>query len=82
MLSVSHPFVDEHLHSDPAVREERGRDARRHRRVVDGAVNALSTAALAGGRRLGRLQTGRINNYVLGITLGVVILVAISWFAT
>ncbi len=50
------------------------------RHIVDGAVNAVSTVAFAGGRRLVRLQTGRINNYVLGMTIGVVALVAVSWF--
>jgi NADH-quinone oxidoreductase subunit L len=50
------------------------------RALVDGAVNAVSAVALAGGRRLARLQTGRIGNYVLGITLGVVLLVVVAWF--
>jgi NADH-quinone oxidoreductase subunit L len=49
--------------------------------LVDGVVDAVSALALASGRRLARLQTGRIGNYVLGITLGVVLLVVVAWFA-
>jgi NADH:ubiquinone oxidoreductase subunit 5 (subunit L)/multisubunit Na+/H+ antiporter MnhA subunit len=50
------------------------------RYLVDGAVNGVAEATLAGGRALRRVQTGRINNYVLGIALGVVILVLMaSW---
>jgi NADH-quinone oxidoreductase subunit L len=48
-------------------------------RVVDGVVNGVSELTLAGGRRLARLQTGRINHYVLGIALGAGALVAITW---
>jgi NADH-quinone oxidoreductase subunit L len=49
------------------------------RRVVDGAVNGVSALALAGGRRLQRLQTGRINHYVLGIALGAAALLILTW---
>jgi NADH-quinone oxidoreductase subunit L len=48
-------------------------------KVVDGVVNGVSELTLAGGRRLARLQTGRINHYVLGIALGAGALVAITW---
>ncbi len=48
---------------------------------VDGAVNGVSKLLLSGGRRAMRLQTGRINNYVLGITVGTVVLVFVAFFA-
>jgi NADH-quinone oxidoreductase subunit L len=49
------------------------------RRVVDGVVNGVAGLTLAGGRRLQRLQTGRINHYVLGIALGAGLLVVLAW---
>ena len=45
---------------------------------VDGAVNAVAQLTLEGGRRVRRVQTGRINNYVLGVVVGVIILVVIT----
>ncbi len=48
--------------------------------VVDGVVDAVANATISGGLRLSRLQTGRINSYVLGITLGVIVLVGVSWW--
>jgi proton-translocating NADH-quinone oxidoreductase chain M len=47
--------------------------------VVDGAVNGIAALTLAGGRRLQRLQTGRINHYVVGIAVGAALLVVLSW---
>jgi NADH-quinone oxidoreductase subunit L len=47
-------------------------------RLVDGAVNALSSGILDGGKRLRRLQTGRINTYVLAVVVGVVLLVVLT----
>jgi NADH-quinone oxidoreductase subunit L len=49
------------------------------RHVVDGLVNGVSAVTLAGGRRLQRVQTGRINHYVLGIAVGAGMLVALTW---
>ena len=50
------------------------------RYVVDGAVNGVAEALLGGGRGLRRLQTGRVNNYVLGVAVGVVLLIVLtSW---
>ncbi len=46
--------------------------------LVDGAVNGLASLFLAGGRRMRHLQTGRINNYVLGVVVGIIILVVIT----
>jgi NADH:ubiquinone oxidoreductase subunit 5 (subunit L)/multisubunit Na+/H+ antiporter MnhA subunit len=50
------------------------------RLVVDGAVNGVSALALAGGRRIARLQTGRINTYVFGVAVGAAALLVCSWF--
>jgi NADH-quinone oxidoreductase subunit L len=50
------------------------------RYLVDGAVNAVADALLGSGRALRRLQTGRVNNYVLGVAVGIVILIVLtSW---
>ncbi len=40
------------------------------RYFVDGAVNALAIATLEGGRRLRRIQTGRIQTYLYGALAG------------
>jgi NADH-quinone oxidoreductase subunit L len=50
--------------------------------IVDGAVNGVADAIIAGGRRVRRVQTGRINSYVMGIAFGVVILLFIVWIVT
>jgi len=48
--------------------------------LVDGAVNGLAELLLGSGRALRRVQTGRINNYVLGVAVGVVLLIVLtSW---
>ncbi len=47
---------------------------------VDGAVNGVATAISAMGRQARRIQTGRVNNYVYGVLVGVVALFLItSW---
>jgi NADH-quinone oxidoreductase subunit L len=46
--------------------------------LVDGAVNGVADLVLASGRQVRKTQTGRINNYVLGVVLGVVVLVVIT----
>jgi NADH-quinone oxidoreductase subunit L len=48
-------------------------------RVVDGAVNFVGSASMQAGRSLRRVQTGRIQNYVLGLTAGAVVLVVIGF---
>ena len=48
--------------------------------IVDGAVNGMASAMLWIGRKVPKIQTGRINSYVMGITFGVVILLFIVWF--
>ncbi|HEY0709960.1 MAG TPA: proton-conducting transporter membrane subunit [Polyangia bacterium] len=51
------------------------------RYVVDGLVRAVGEATLWSGRRLQRVQTGRINHYTLGITVGAALLVIVAWIA-
>jgi NADH-quinone oxidoreductase subunit L len=46
--------------------------------IVDGAVNGVAELVLEGGRSVRRVQTGRINNYVLGVVVGIVVLVVIT----
>ena len=41
---------------------------------------AWPTLSSASGRALRRVQTGRVNNYVLGVAVGIVLLVVLtSW---
>ena len=48
---------------------------------VDGAVDGVAALVLGGGRAAQRVQTGRVNNYVLGMAVGVVLLVVwASWW--
>jgi NADH-quinone oxidoreductase subunit L len=47
------------------------------RRVVDGAVNGVGALASGSGRGLRQIQTGRVQNYALGIAAG---LIAIALF--
>jgi NAD(P)H-quinone oxidoreductase subunit 5 len=44
------------------------------REVVDGTVNALGRATLQTGRGLRQVQTGRVQNYALGIALGLIVM--------
>jgi NADH-quinone oxidoreductase subunit L len=46
--------------------------------LVDGAVNGVADLVLLGGREIRKTQTGRINNYVLGVVVGIVILVIVT----
>ena len=52
------------------------------RMFVDGAVNGVATVVLALGKRARRVQTGRLNTYVMGVAFGVVVLLFIVWFVT
>ncbi len=45
------------------------------RAVVDGAVNRAGAAATAAGSFLRRIQTGRVQNYALGIAAGLIAMV-------
>jgi NADH:ubiquinone oxidoreductase subunit 5 (subunit L)/multisubunit Na+/H+ antiporter MnhA subunit len=44
------------------------------RRVVDGTVNDLARVTVGAGRGLRRVQTGRVQNYALGIALGLLVM--------
>ena len=50
------------------------------RYIVDGFLNVVSAWVVAGGDRLRRIQTGRAQDYVFGVALGVLIVVIwIGW---
>jgi len=42
--------------------------------IVDGTVNGLGALTIFGGRELRRVQTGRVQNYALGIALGLIVM--------
>ena len=44
------------------------------REVVDGTVNAIGGGTIQAGRGLRRLQTGRVQNYALGIAIGLIVM--------
>jgi NADH:ubiquinone oxidoreductase subunit 5 (subunit L)/multisubunit Na+/H+ antiporter MnhA subunit len=44
------------------------------REVVDGTVNAIGSSTVSSGRGLRRVQTGRVQNYALGIALGLIVM--------
>jgi len=46
------------------------------RRVVDGTVNGVASLTSSGGRGLRQIQTGRVQNYALGIAFGLVAIAA------
>ena len=41
---------------------------------MDGTVNGIGTVTVGGGQRLRRIQTGRVQNYALGIALGLIVM--------
>jgi NADH-quinone oxidoreductase subunit L len=45
------------------------------RRVIDGTVNGIGTVTTDAGVRLRRVQTGRVQNYALGIAIGLIAMV-------
>ncbi len=47
--------------------------------LVDGAVNFVADSVIFSGGRLRRLQTGRINQYLLGVTAGIVVIVLVAY---
>jgi hypothetical protein len=50
--------------------------------MVDGLVNVASAATLRAGAELRRIQTGRAQDYLYGVTAGVlVVLVVWRWWA-
>ena len=46
------------------------------REVVDGTVNSLGRATIKTGRGLRLIQTGRVQNYALGIAIGLIVMAA------
>jgi NADH:ubiquinone oxidoreductase subunit 5 (subunit L)/multisubunit Na+/H+ antiporter MnhA subunit len=44
------------------------------RRVIDDTVNDVATETVAAGRELRRVQTGRVQNYALGIAVGLIVM--------
>ena len=44
------------------------------RRVVDDTVNDIATTTVGAGAGLRRVQTGRVQNYALGIALGLIVM--------
>jgi NADH-quinone oxidoreductase subunit L len=44
------------------------------REVVDGTVNDIGRVTVAAGRGLRRVQTGRVQNYALGIAIGLIVM--------
>ena len=50
--------------------------------VIDGAVNGVASVTQFSGRELRRIQTGRVQNYALGIALGLIVMAAgFLWLA-
>ncbi len=47
--------------------------------VIDGLIDGLTAGLVAVGRRFQKLQSGRLNQYSLGIALGAALLVVIAW---
>jgi NADH-quinone oxidoreductase subunit L len=44
------------------------------REVVDGTVNGIGSSTVSAGRNIRRVQTGRVQNYALGIALGLLVM--------
>ncbi len=44
------------------------------RAIVDGTVNGVGRVTLGAGRGLRRVQTGRVQNYALGIAIGLIVM--------
>jgi len=50
------------------------------RTIIDGTVNGIGTATAGAGARLRHVQTGRVQNYALGIAMGLIAMVAAYLF--
>ena len=44
------------------------------RAIVDGTVNGIGDLAQSAGRDLRRIQTGRVQNYALGIAVALIVM--------
>ena len=49
-------------------------------RVIDGVVNGTGAVTQRAGDGIRRIQTGRVQNYALGIALGLLVMVALFIF--
>ena len=47
------------------------------RTVVDGTVNGIGTLTIEAGRGLRRIQTGHVQNYALGIAIGLIVMAGV-----
>ena len=46
------------------------------REIIDGIVNGIGSLTRGAGRGLAQIQTGRVQNYALGITIGLIVMIA------
>jgi NADH-quinone oxidoreductase subunit L len=46
-------------------------------RVIDGIVNGTGSVTQAAGEQVRHIQTGRVQNYALGIAIGLVVMIAV-----
>ena len=46
-------------------------------RIIDGVVNGTGSVTQATGERVRHIQTGRVQNYALGIAIGLVVMIAL-----
>ena len=44
------------------------------RNVIDGTVNGIGRVTIGAGRELRQVQTGRVQNYALGIAVGLIVM--------
>ena len=49
-------------------------------RIVDGTVNGIAAATQGAGRGIRRVQTGRVQNYALGIAAGLLVIAVMYLF--
>ncbi|HLX36092.1 MAG TPA: NADH-quinone oxidoreductase subunit L [Candidatus Limnocylindrales bacterium] len=52
------------------------------RNIVDGIVNAIGSVTRRSGSGLARVQTGRVQNYALGIAIGLIVMAGSYFFIT
>ena len=44
------------------------------REIIDGTVNSVGASTIDAGRGLRQIQTGRVQNYALGIAIGFIVM--------
>jgi NADH-quinone oxidoreductase subunit L len=50
------------------------------RNIVDGIVNGIGSVVRGSGGGLARVQTGRVQNYALGIAIGLIVMAGSYFF--